>query len=235
MMIVRDVMTDAVRTVRASTPLREVAHVLIDNAISGVPVVDMDGAVVGVISEADILVKEQGAGAIPHRRFARLLGESKASNVQFAKLRAVTAGEAMTTPAITIRSGRSIHEAAAIMTARRVNRLPVVDDGALVGIVTRADLVRAYVRSDDELRTTIRQEVLLKILWLDPELFVVTVKDGVASISGRVERRSTAAMIEAAVPMVPGIVDAHVSVAWTLDDRHLEPAGRDPVFPFGAR
>ena len=67
MMIVRDVMTDAVRTVRASTPLREVAHVLIDNAISGVPVVDMDGAVVGVISEADILVKEQGAGAIPHR------------------------------------------------------------------------------------------------------------------------------------------------------------------------
>ena len=235
MMVVRDVMSRAVVSVRRTTPLKEVAQVLIDNGISGVPVVDVDGAVLGVVSEADLLIKAQGAEAIRHRPLSRFLGESQESRVQLAKLRAVTAAEAMTAPAITIASGRSIHEAAAIMTARRVNRLPVVDDGQLVGIATRADLVRAYVRSDDELAGTIRQDVILRILWLDPALFTVVVKDGVVSISGRVERRSTAEMIEQAVRMVPGVVDAHVSVSWSIDDRQLVPASTDPVFPFGPR
>jgi len=79
--------------------------------------------------------------------------------------------------------------------------------------------VRAYVRTDDDLAATIRQEVLLKILWLDPELFTVVVKDGVASISGRVERRSTAEMVERSVRMVPGVVDVHASVSWSMDDK----------------
>jgi CBS domain-containing protein len=233
MMSVRDVMTRSVVSVHRSTPLKEVAQALIDNGISGVPVVDEDGAVLGLVSEADLLIKEQGADAIRHRPLARLLGESKESRAQLVKLDAITAGEAMTAPAITITSGRPIHEAAAIMTARHVNRLPVVDDGRLVGIVSRADLVRAYVRSDDELAATIRQDVILRILWLDPALFTVVVKDGVASISGRVERRSTAEMIEHLVRMVPGVVDVHASVPWSIDDRTLEPSGRDPVFPFG--
>lgn len=235
MLTVRDVMTRSVVSVQRSAPLREVAQALIDSGISGVPVVDVDGAVLGVVSEADLLVKEQGADAIRHRPLARFLGESRESRAQLVKLGAFTAAEAMTSPAITITSGRPIHEAAAIMTARRVNRLPVVDDGRLVGIVSRADLVRAYVRSDDELEATIRQNVILRILWLDPALFTVVVKDGVAAISGRVERRSTAEMIEHSVRMVPGVVDVHVSVAWSMDDRTLEPAGFDPVFPFGPR
>jgi CBS domain-containing protein len=235
MLTVRDVMTHSVVSVHRGTPLREVARALIDNGISGVPVVDVDGAVLGVVSEADLLVKEQGADAIRHRPLARFLGESKESRAQLVKLGANTAAEAMTDPAITITSGRSIHEAAAIMTARRVNRLPVVDDGRLVGIISRADLVRAYVRSDDELAATIRQDVILRIMWLDPARFTVVVKDGVASISGRVERRSTAEMIERSVRMVPGVVDVHASVSWSTEDRTLEPAGLDPVFPFGPR
>jgi CBS domain-containing protein len=235
MMSVRDVMTRTVVSVQRGTPLKDVAHLLIDNGISAVPVVDVHGAVVGVVSEADLLIKEQGADAIHHRPLARFLGESADARAQLVKLRAITAGEAMTAPAITITSGRSISEAAATMVARRVNRLPVVDDGRLVGIVSRADLVRAYVRSDEELGATIRDNVILGILWLDPALFTVAVKDGVASISGHVERRSTAQMIERAVRMVPGVVDVHTSVAWSMDDRTLEPAGPDPVFPFGPR
>jgi CBS domain-containing protein len=235
LLTVRDVMTRSVVSVHRSTPLKDVARALIDNGISAVPVLDMDGAVLGVVSEADLLVKEQGAGAIRHRPLARFLGESRESRDQLVKLGAITAAEAMTAPAITITSGRPIHQAAAIMTARRVNRLPVVDDGRLVGIISRADLVRAYVRSDDELAATIRQDVILRILWLDPALFTVVVKDGVASISGRVERRSTAEMIERSVRMVPGVVDVHASVSWSMDDSTLEPAGLDPVFPFGPR
>jgi len=121
------------------------------------------------------------------------------------------------------------------MTARGVNRLPVVDDGRLVGIVTRADLVRAYVRSDEELAATIRDDVLLRILWLDPAGFTVAVHDGVASISGRVERRSTAEMIERAVSMVPGIVNVAADLPWAVDDSRDEPASLDLVFPMSPR
>jgi CBS domain-containing protein len=235
MMKVRDVMTQSVLSVRRGTPLKEVALLFIDNKISGVPVVDVDGAVLGVVSEADLLMKEQGADPVRHRPLARLLGESRESRTQLAKLGAVTAVEAMTAPAVTIESGRRISEAAALMTARRVNRLPVVDDGRLVGIVTRADLVRAYVRSDDELARTIREDVLRGILWLDPALFTVIVTDGVASISGRVQRRSTAGMVERTASMVPGVIDVHADVTWELDDSRAEPASLDPVFPFGPR
>jgi len=235
MLTVRDVMTRSVVSVRRDAPLKEVAQALIDNGISGVPVVDVDGTVLGVVSEGDLLVKEQGPNAIHHRPLARFIGESAESRAQLAKLEAVTADNAMTTPAVTIAPDRPIHEAAAIMTSRRINRLPVVDDGRLVGIVSRADLVRAYVRSDDELADTIRNDVILRILWLDPALFTVVVKDGVASISGRVERRSTAEMIEHSVRMVPGIFEVHASVSWSMDDSTLVPAGVDPVFPFGPR
>jgi CBS domain-containing protein len=235
MLIVRDVMTRSVVSVHRITPLKEVAQALVDNEISGVPVVDVDGTVLGVVSEADLLVKEHGADAIHHRPLARFFGESRKSRAQLDKLDAVNAAEAMTAPAVTISSGRPIHEAAAIMTARRVNRLPVVDDGRLVGIVSRADLVRAYVRSDEELAATIRNDVILRILWLDPAMFTVVVKDGVAAISGHVERRSTAEMVEQSVRMVPGVVDVHASVSWSMDDKSLQPAGLDPVFPFGAR
>jgi CBS domain-containing protein len=235
MLTVRDAMTRAVVSVHRSTPLREVAQALIDNGISGVPVVDVDGAVLGVVSEADLLVKEQGAEAIHHRPLARFIGESEESRAQLVKLGATSAADAMTAPAITITSNRSLREAAATMTGRNVNRLPVVDDGRLVGIISRADLVRAYVRSDDELAATIREDVILRILWLDPALFTVVVKDGVASISGRVERRTTAEMMERAVRMVPGVVDVHASVAWSMDDRMLKPVELDAVFPFGPR
>lgn len=235
MKTVQDVMTRTVTSVERATPLKEVAQLLVDQRISGVPVVDEDGLVVGVVSEADFLVKEQGAEAIRRRRFGRVLGESRDSRATLAKIEAATAGEAMTSPAITIGPASHIGEAAAIMTGNHVNRLPVVEDGRLVGIVTRADLVRAYVRSDEELARTIRHDVLLRILWLDPTPFTVVVKDGVASISGRVERRSTAEMIERAVTMVPGIVDVKADVTWSIDDRHGEARPLDGLYPFGVR
>jgi CBS domain-containing protein len=235
MMTVRDVMTRSVVSVRPGTPLKEVAQLLIDHRISGLPVVDDDGAVLGIVSEADFLVKEQGAEAVRHRPLARILGESRESRSQLAKIGALTAGEAMTAPAVTASSGRRIAEAAAVMTARGINRLPVVDDGRLVGIVTRADLVRAYVRSDDELASTIREDVLRRIMWLDPALFAVIVTDGAASISGRVERRSTAEMIERAVGMVPGIMNVHADVTWAMDDSRVEPSALDAFFPFSPR
>src|SRR6185503_6044700 len=113
--------------------------------------VEADGTVVGVVSEADFLVKERGAAAVQHRRLSRLIGESGTTLAQLDKVAARTAGDAMTSPPVTIAPTRPIPVAAQLMTEGRVNRLPVVADGALVGIVTRADLVRAYLRSDEDL------------------------------------------------------------------------------------
>jgi CBS domain-containing protein len=235
MMTVRDLMTKPVVSVRPGTPLKEVAQLLVDCKISGLPVVDDDGSVLGVVSEADFLIKEQGAQAIRHRRLARILGESRESRSQLAKIGALTAAEAMTAPAVTIAASSRIAEAAAAMTAHGVKRLPVVDGGRLIGIVTRADLVRAFVRSDEELAKTIREDVLLRTLWLDPVLFTVAVKDGVASITGHVERRSTAELIEQVVGMVPGIIDIHTVVTWAIDDSRVEPPTLDTYFPFNPR
>jgi CBS domain-containing protein len=233
MMTVRHVMTRNVLTVRPETPLKDVARLLIDSGISGAPVVDESGAVLGVVSEADFLVKEQGAGAIRHRRLARLLGDSEATRHELDKVAARTAGAAMTSPAVTIEPSRSLAEAAAEMSHRHVNRLPVVEGGKLVGIVTRADLVRAYLRTDDELARTIREDVLHRILWLDPASFEVAVANGEAIVRGHVERRSTAAIVRDTIEMVPGIVSLTADIAWTFDDRDLQPATRDPVFPYG--
>lgn len=234
-MTVRDVMTTSVISASHDAPLKDVANLLVEHGISGLPVVDADKRVVGVVSEADFLLKESGADAMPHGRLERLLGETKATRNYRAKLEATTAAEAMTSPAITVSSGHSISEAARTMTRHAINRLVVVDDGRLVGIVTRADLVRAYVRSDQELAETIRQDVVLRILWLDPAGFVVNVKDGVATIVGQVESRSTAEMVGRAVAMVPGIVDVRADVTWSLDDTKLRPPTVDPFFPFSPR
>lgn len=235
MTTVREVMTSPVVTVRRTTPLKEVARLLVDNRVSGLPVIDVDGTVLGVVSEADFLIKERGAGAVQHRPLARVLGESRAAREQLDKVHATRAADAMTTPAITIESSRPIGEAARSMIENRVNRLPVVDVGRLVGIITRADLVRAYVRSDEELADAIRQDVILRTLWLDPASFTVEVKDGIASISGHVDRKSTAETVAHATSVVPGIIDVQTTIGWAMDDSRVRPVPVDLISPFGPR
>lgn len=235
LMTVRDVMTTPVFSVTPDAPLKDVAHLLIEHRISGVPVVDAGGAVLGVVSEADFLLKEGGRDAGRRRWFGRFVGESRATTARQAKVGAITAGEAMTSPAATIEADSSTTAAAALMVDRAVNRLPVIEDGRLIGIVSRADLVRAFVRSDDQLAESIRQDVLLRVLWLDPGLFDVEVINGVATIRGHVERRSIAEMIERAVRNVPGIVDVVSAVTWEMEDDRVHPVTADPVFPFGPR
>jgi CBS domain-containing protein len=233
MMTVGDVMTKSVVSVSEDTPLKEVAGLLVEHGISGVPVRDAHDRVVGVVSEADFLMKETGPDAVPHRRMARLFGDSDATRAWRAKLQAATASEAMTSPAITVSAREPIALAARTMTSKQVNRLVVTDDdGRAVGIVSRADLVRAYVRSDEDLATTIREDVLLRTLWIDPAAFTVKVHGGVAMISGHVERRSMAEMVEGSVALVPGIVKVDADVSWSMDDEKVRPVTVDPRFPY---
>ena len=174
-MRVQDVMTRSVISVRPDAPLRDVARVLDEHRISGVAVTDEAGTLLGVVSEADFLVEAQGGPAAVRRSpIARLFGWGADTGTPGERHFASTASELMTSPVITIGPDELIPNAAAIMTRERINRLPVVEDGKLVGIITRADLVRTYVRTDEQLAASIREDVLVNTLWLDPKAFEVT-------------------------------------------------------------
>ena len=232
MLTVRDLMTPDVVTVRPTTTIKEVARLLVEHRISGMPVVDDGGRVVGVVSEGDVVVKEQDASPAGRRPLARIFGDSPGTRAELAKAQALTAGDAMTAPAITVAADALVGEAAATMTRRKVNRLPVIEDEMLVGLVSRADVVRAFVRSDEQLVEAIREGVLYRTLWLDPESFNVSVTDGRARIAGQVERRSEAEMIERISAMVPGVTRVATELTWKLDDRQIEAPERDLVSPY---
>ena len=216
-MKVNEIMTREVLTVPPETSLRDLARLLAEHRISGVPVVGSDGAILGVVSGADILVKERGPFAARGSVLAWLFGDGTAPD-ELRRHAATTVGEAMTMPAITIEADRPLREAAALMLDRRVNRLPVTANGLLVGILTRADLVRAYVRRDQEALTAIREQVIRKTMWLDPDDMVVEVHEGTARIAGVVDRRSTAAILERLIGLVDGVDLVINDLRWQLDD-----------------
>jgi CBS domain-containing protein len=218
-MKVVDVMTRAVVVVSPEAPLKDVAALMVEKGISGLPVVDAQGAVVGVVSETDFVIKERGVEGVRHRLLSRIFGESRQTKRELAKIEATTAGEAMTSPAITVDASDSLRWAAELMASRKVNRLPVVEGGRLVGIVTRADVVRAYVRPDAELEQLVRDEVLAKTaFWLEPDAFEVAVRAGVVHLAGRVERRSLAETIVEVTRDLGGVVGIESRLTWEIDD-----------------
>jgi CBS domain-containing protein len=215
-MKIKDVMTKDVLTVPTGKTLKETAQLLAEKGISGLPVVDDDGTVVGVVSEADILVKERG----PERRhggaFAWLFSPDTLENV--AKLDARTAGEAMSSPPVTIGPERPLGEAAARMLDESVNRLPVVDeDGKLIGIVTRADLVRAFTRPDTEIESEIRKELVGRTFWLAPENLDIKVQKGEVMVAGEVETKSDAELLPELIERVPGVVSVDARLTWKVE------------------
>ena len=160
-MIVRDIMTKDVVTVAPTAALKAAAAMMLEHGISGVPVVDASG-LVGVLSETDILFKER---VHPERRrlLGRLLHDPNAPAA--VKLDAQLVADAMTAPAVTIASGRPVSDAATTLLELGIDRLPVVDSGRLVGIVTRSDLVRAFIRSDEAIADEIRDDVVVRKAW----------------------------------------------------------------------
>lgn len=213
-MKVHDVMTRDVLTVAPHTSLKEVARLLSDHRISGLPVV-ADGEVVGVVSEGDLLFKERGPA---ERRglLGRLLAEH--GNDVLLKLEARDVSDAMTAPPVTIEPARPLAAAARLMLEQGVNRLPVVDRSGLVGIVTRADLVRAFARSDEEIKREIEDDVIRRTLWLGPTEIGVSVDEGEVVLEGRVARRTEAEVAEALVGAVAGVVSVDSRLSWREDD-----------------
>jgi CBS domain-containing protein len=209
--------TDVVTTTPDAT-LKSVAQALVERGISGMPVCDEAGAVVGVISEGDILYKEGG----PIERRGGLLGwiVDTTADWEIEKSVARTAGEAMTAPAITAAPTDSASAAARRMIETGVKRLPVVAmDGRLVGVITRADLIRAFVRTDEEIAAEIRQDVIERVLWAPPGRIEVVVRDGEVGLTGRLETETEVEVLEQLVAKIPGVVAVSSRVTFPREER----------------
>lgn len=155
-------MTDEVISVLGRTPSVDVAALLLEHEIGGVPVLDADERVVGVISRTDLLVRDH-----------------------------LTAQDLMTAPAVTVHAEQTVTEAARLITRRGVTRLPVVDEeDRLVGIVTRRDLLRVFLRPDHEIRRVLVEEVLADTMGIGADAVNVRVVDGVVTLDGRLPRSS---------------------------------------------
>lgn len=232
-MKVRDVMSREVVSVSPSARLKDLAALLVEHRISGLPVIDDDGAIVGVVSEADLIVKQLGNVSNRHRPMAWLFDDRPDAD-ELRRRAATTAAQAMTSPATTIDAGRPLREAATLMVNRGINRLPVTEDGQLVGIITRADLVRAYLQRDQEILQTIRENVIRRTMWLEPDDLSVEVREGMVRIAGRVDRRSTATILGKLIGIVDGVEGVDSDLTWEFDDTVFEPIAESEHEPAAA-
>jgi len=193
-------MTTRVVAVRKNVPFKAIAALLTEFRVSAFPVIDDDGKVAGVVSEADLLSKEAlvaTLGTLP----------SGEEGGEFAKAAAATAADLMSQPAITITPGEPVTSAARLMYQSKVKRLPVVTEtGQLVGIISRADVLSVYRRRDEEIGQEITQNVIGREFGADPARFTVIVRDGIVTLEGHPENAHQGRDIVDATWHVEGVV-----------------------------
>ncbi|AQS71404.1 CBS domain-containing protein [Streptomyces pactum] len=198
---VSDLMSDAVVRVQRGTPFKEIAHLLQEYDITAVPVVDAEDRPVGVVSEADLLQKMWGGdpGLSPEYEDRSRPGGGKASATDAAGL--------MTSPALCARESWSVVDAARVMARHGIKRLLVVDEGGrLIGVVSRSDLLRVFLRADRAIRTEIVEEALVGSLGLAPSSMQVDVVHGHAVLSGRLPDDVSVTVLEEHCRRVDGVV-----------------------------
>jgi CBS domain-containing protein len=211
------VMTRDVLAVTPDTSVREAALLMIDNRISGLPVVE-DDVVVGVISEADYVAKDSSRTWVSRVLFGQEGGMLTAIE---------RVGELMSRDPITIPVTATVQEAARLMTRNNVNRLPVVDHGRMVGIVTRSDLIRAYVHSDEEIARDVKH--MIAVLPEPMSSIGVSVEDGIVALSGEVETSAEARLAARMVQAVEGVARVDNRLAWEVTTEDAE--SRWSAFP----
>jgi CBS domain-containing protein len=214
---VKDVMTAEVVAVRKDASFKEMAARLRQFRVSAFPVVDETRRVIGVVSEADLLAKEALAdehAGIP-AAIAGILHHK-----EFKKAEGVTAGDLMTHPAVTVRPEDSVEHGARLMYTLQVKRLPVVDAGGyLVGIVSRADLLSVFDRTDEEIHSEIVNDVILREFLIDPAVFMVTVTDGVVTLRGNPETNDLGHSLVTRIRHVQGVVAVDDKLAYPPPER----------------
>jgi CBS domain-containing protein len=211
-------MTRDVITVRTDTSFKEIARRLAENNVSALPVLDEEGRLVGVVSEADLLYKEGYRDRGGRSRRPTVISRLRRT---LAKAAGGTARDVMTSPAVTIDPDATLAETARYMASHGVKRLPVLAGGELIGIVSRADLVSAFLRTDIAIAEEIEQLLASHVLLTEDGSIDVQVRDGVVTLTGKLGRRSSVEIAERLTREVDSVVDVHTDVAYRWDDSKL--------------
>lgn len=212
---VGDVMTTAVVAAHEAAAFKEIVESLTTNNVSAVPVIDAQRTVIGVVSETDLLAR-LAPGNLQLPRGHRLSAHRELRQ----KLHAATAGQLMTAPAVVTSADVSVAQAARLAVESRVRRLPVVDpDGRLIGIVTKTDLLRAFLRPDEDIRQDIVDNVVAGVYAVDPAALDIDVAEGIVVVSGQMECKSLADDLVQSIRGVSGVIDViSTALRYRLDD-----------------
>jgi CBS domain-containing protein len=218
-----DIMTRSLVSVTSETSIAAAARLMLQHHISGLPVVGTEGSVVGILTEGDLLRRAETGTAPRHPRWLELLlGPGRLAD-EFTRTHARKVGDAMTADVASVASQTDVADLVQLMNKRRIKRLPVIDDGRLVGIVTRANLVRALVKalekkpaagvSDEEIRKAILRSIDAE-RWTPRFAIDVAVTDGIADLSGEItdERQRTA--LQVLIENVPGVKVVRDHLVW---------------------
>jgi len=215
-MKVRDLMTTEPITTTPDAPLKEAARIMVREKVSGLPVL-ADGRLVGIVTEGDFLRQEANRDQ-PYRLslLEALFGEGGAEPA------VETVAEVMTEPVVTITPDATISEAARVMSHRKVKRLPVVDDdGNLIGVISRADVVNAFTKPDEVIEDEVREDIVRRLLFLEPDAVDVRVADGVVTLSGELENRTEAHLLEELTRRIAGVVRVVSNLTYQIDDERI--------------
>ncbi|HKP98697.1 MAG TPA: CBS domain-containing protein [Actinomycetes bacterium] len=224
--LVKDLMTTQVVTVGPTTPFKELVTRLAEHRVSAMPVVDDAGWVLGVVSEADLLLKEE----FPDPDQEIPLFWTRRRRLERDKAAASTARDLMSVALVSISPDATVAEAAQRMHKANVKRLPVIGEGGrLVGIISRSDLLKVFNRPDAAIQREIMDDVIVGEFAMNPARFVIHVDDGVVVLQGRVERRSLVPYLVRAVHAVEGVVRVDNRLTYDVDD--VEPMLRAMAYP----
>lgn len=212
---VADVMTRRVVTVGPKTPFKDIVEILADAAISAVPVLDQNGTVLGVVSEADLLRRQEHQDDSDQRGASIFAGHR--AHEQWRRSAGLTAAEVMTVPALTITAQVSLPSAARILARAEVRRLFVVEHDQLVGVLSRRDLLKAFLRTDADLRATIERGVFDHALHANPANVLATVEHGIVLLTGRLEYEGDITTAVRLIASIPGVVEVRNRLDYTWD------------------
>lgn len=222
---VEDVMSREVVTAAPETPFKELTGLLSKYGISGIPIVDKDGTLVGIVTEADLLRSEEEREP-KRRRFLDWFVDRQwlaEADRMTADLRA---RDVMTDEVVTVEPETPVRDAVVRLLRAGVKRLPVVDaEGRVVGIVSRKDLLQPFLRADEDIRAEIVDGVIVKTMWLDPATIHVEVDRGVVRLSGQLDLRSSKEILVELVDRVDGVVGVVDELTYRREDRDVRTYG----------
>ena len=219
-MLVRDIMTRDVMTVSPDTPVPALATLFADRGISGVPVVEADGSLIGLVTEGDLMRRLAAEDEAPKSWLSRLFGAAPRQAHDYAQIHGQRARDVMSTKLEVVSEEDTVAHAAALLEKRHIRRLPVVKDGRLAGVLSRADLMRAVLApaakadvsiSDQEIRRNVRRE-MRKQAWADSYLVFVDVTGGVVTFHGFSRSPDVERALRVLAESVPGVKDVKLDL-----------------------